>query len=48
MKNLSESQKTEIYMEYLNGILTVEELAVKYNISDEEMFNILFEGKSGF
>jgi len=48
MKNLSKEQKTEIYIEYLKDILSVEDLAEKYNISCEEMFTILFEGKSGF
>ena len=43
---LNDNDKRELYAEYYNGSLTVEQLASKYGISDEEMFNILFEGKS--
>lgn len=48
MKNLAQDQKLAIYIEYLNDSLTVEQLAEKYEISVEEMFNILFEGKQSF
>lgn len=41
-------QKREIYLSYLNDCLSVEQLAVRYMVSDEEMFNLLFEGKTLF
>lgn len=44
---LTQQDKAQMYMEYLAGSLTVEQLADKYNLSVEDMFNLLFEGKQG-
>jgi hypothetical protein len=43
---LNANDKRDLYNQYMAGSLTVEQLAVKYGLTDEQMFNILFEGKS--
>jgi hypothetical protein len=46
--SLTLDQKRDIYLSYLSDCLSVEQLAVRYKLSDEEMFNLLFEGKALF